>query len=470
MFCQNCGSKILENATFCPNCGSKVDKPQEGTTQQSAPITGTRFTQPTVQPTVQSREVYTQPDTRPIAYGETGFSQQKRRTGWLNFVIVINWIEVVLLGFAAIMAMSPDDELVNDLEATKEDIRMAGFLLLGVAAFGLEIVKTYTLINFEYLIYLKKKQKAVRAFGLFFLLTILSIVASISFAQASIYSTIEEVQVVLERESVIQEQGNPLIDIKNILLDNKQAQLEMLNKRIEELPPDYVTSSIKLSDEVNKLNDDIYKISEEIAQLTIDSYQEKIETTTEMSSKKETFNRFYLLGKPLGMTETEALFVFLTLFAVLLELGIIATAPAPEKRSIKELIGNRITKHMEKTIKVNSIKNTAIKKHTAKVSIDVLQPNINAELSPIKKRGTAQQLLSELYDSSKNPYLKNPAQAAYINNRTVEEYLHIVNRLQKLRPSVGSAPLLSKEGDRFKMNYSFNYIKSTIKKQSKDIK
>ena len=31
MFCQNCGSKILENATFCPNCGSKVEKPQEGT-------------------------------------------------------------------------------------------------------------------------------------------------------------------------------------------------------------------------------------------------------------------------------------------------------------------------------------------------------------------------------------------------------------------------------------------------------
>ncbi len=378
-------------------------------------------------------------------------------------------------------------------------------LMLGFAAFALEAVKIYTLIFAEYVWYAIKQKnpgkrtskeifRVFRPYLLFTALTLLSVVASISFAQASIYSTIEEVQVVLEREAIIQEQGNPLIDIKNKLLDNKQAQLEMLNKRIADLPPDYVTSSIKLSDEVNKLNEDIYNISEEIAEITVASYEEKVTTTDDMSSKKETFNRFYLLGKPLGLTETEALFGFLTLFAILLELGIIATAPAPEKRSIKELIENRLVKHGKKKPIAHKLlpevdpdkypkkvlpkmppvrkikKKVKVKAKGAMVNLDVLPLKVKTEQKHIiKKRGTAEQLFSELYEKG-NPYLKSPAQASYINNRTADEYLHLFAKLAKITPSKGGVPLVTKEGDKFKMNYAFNYIKSAIRQHLKERK
>lgn len=364
-------------------------------------------------------------------------------------------------------------------------------LMLGFAAFSLESVKIYTLIYAEYVWFSMRQKypdkwrfkevfKASKSYILFIALTLLSVVASISFAQASIYSTIEEVQVVLEREAIIQEQGNPLIAIKNRLLDNKQSQLEMLNSRIADLPADYVTSSLKLSAEVNNLNEDIYKISEEIAILEKESFQDKVDTVDTMSEKKATYNRFYLLGEPLGLTETEALFAFLTLFAILLEMGIIATAPAPEKRSIKELIENRIVKKKpknniekirsyykepdKKAVKQPS-KKAAAKPERTVVTVDALPLEVKAE-KIIKKRGTSLELIEELYEKG-NPYFSSPSQASYTSKRTVDEYLHLLNKLAKIRPNKDSAYLITKDSKGYKMNYNFNYIKSALNQKDR---
>ncbi len=368
-------------------------------------------------------------------------------------------------------------------------------LMLGFAAFSLESVKIYSLIYSEYVWFsmrqknsdklrLKEAFKASKSYILFVALTLLSIVASISFAQANIYSTIEEVQVVLERDTAVGE--NPLIAIKNKLLDNKQSQLEMLNQRIADLPADYVTSSLKLSDEVNKLNEDIYKISEEIAIIEMDSFKEKMETTEIMSEKKETYNRFHLLGEPIGLSETETLFAFLTLFAVLLEMGIIATAPAPEKRSIRELIENRIAKQEEKakaTILLNSNKHTKtvlpkdppVRKPKKKAKASIEKASINLEVLPpvlkakkkIKKRGTSEELLDELHDKGSS-YLKSPSQASYTSDRTVDEYLHLLDKLTKMRPNNGSAVLVTKDSKGYRMNYAFKYIKAAMKRMKND--
>ena len=354
-------------------------------------------------------------------------------------------------------------------------------IMLGIAAFSLEIVKVYSLIYSEY-IWFSIKQKSIikfkdifktlRSYTLFTALTLLSIVASISFAQASIYSTIEEVQIVLNKEADVLEKGNPLIDAKNRLLENKQSQLEMLNSRIAELPSDYVTSSLKLSTEVNKLNDDIYKISEEIANLELNTFKEKITTTKNMSEKKATYNRFYLLGKPLGLTETEALFAFLTLFAILLEMGIIATAPAPEKRSIRELLEKKTdiksnTFRKKTTKKVNkSKKQTEVKVKKAPIDLIALEPKVEVtkKIKKVKKRRTSIELLEDLYERG-SIYLKSPSQASYTSGISVESYLRLLDKLAKLKPSKDSTYLLTKDSKGYKMNYSFNYTKSILKER-----
>ena len=393
--------------------------------------------------------------------------------------------------------------------------------MLGFAAFGLESVKIYTLIFAEYAYHSTKMKRRGKKFSsqdwfriskpftLFAFLTLLSVIASISFAQASIYSTIEEVQVVMQKEAEVQEKGNPLIEAKTILLENKQAQLTALNEKIANLPPDYVTSSLKLSAEVNILNEDIYNLSEEIAIIQLNSYEEKVDVSDEMIRKKATFNRFYLLGKPIGLTETQTLFLFLALFAVLLELGIIATAPAPEKRSIRELIGTRIEKKdpVSATIrkkkparKKPTVKKKPIKKEpplplnetvaqnpegaglrseklmavrnknnevdvlaAAEVGVVFNPPSVEA-IEVIRERANPSQLLSELHNKG-SVYLKTAAQAAYTSGRSADEYIHLIERLSKMKPNKTSRSLVSKEGNEYKMNYAFSNINSALNKK-----
>ncbi len=361
-------------------------------------------------------------------------------------------------------------------------------IMLGFAAFALESVKVYSLIHAEYTWFsMRQKSKnklqfkgvfrAGKAYALFAALTLLSIIASISFAQASIYSIMEEVQVVMDNEAEVAARGNPLIEAKQTLLANKQVQLETFNQRIEDLPVLYVTNSLQYSDEVNQLNDDIYDLSEEIALLQIKEFENKVETADEMSEKKETFNRFFLLGEPIGLSETETLFLFLLLFAVLLEMGIIATAPAPEKRSIRELIQGRVVQEIaplspsqeKKITKLHDRlkarpKNVAVKAKKADIRVQAVPPKeVKAEKEEvIQKRGTSQQLLNELYEKG-NSYLMDPAKAAYRSKRSASEYLKLLEKLATLKPRKDSASLLSRDNKGYKMNYSFEYIKSAVK-------
>ncbi len=360
-------------------------------------------------------------------------------------------------------------------------------IMLGFAAFSLESVKIYVLIYAEYVWFSAKNKskkstnftKAIKAYILFSVLTLLSIVASISFAQASINSSIQQVQQVIQREESLSEKENPELIFKTQLLENKQAQLQSLNKKIESLPADYVTLSLKLSNEVNSLNQDIYDISGEIAQIKSDNYAQSKRALETLGNKKEAYSRFKLLGDSIGLSEQKTLFIFLTLFAVLIELGIISTAPAPDKRSIKDLLQDRLYQQKIEPQKIKKRKtpvkskkaitaapkqksSSTVKK--ANITVDAIVPKIAVIKNQVKKRGTAAELLEELVISGE-VYFKPAAQTAYTSKRTVDEYLHLLERLSKIKPGVNSKPLVSKDSKGYKMNYSLKYIKSMLKEK-----
>ncbi|MCE7736156.1 MAG: hypothetical protein GPJ54_14840 [Candidatus Heimdallarchaeota archaeon] len=87
MFCGACGEDLLPNSKFCANCGSAADV-------ISNPVTSAN---------VETRE--TSSYQRPSTPAKMPLDQYKERTGWLSFVIVMNYIGLVLLIILGIMSI-----------------------------------------------------------------------------------------------------------------------------------------------------------------------------------------------------------------------------------------------------------------------------------------------------------------------------------------------------------------------------
>jgi len=131
MYCENCGTKIAEDVSFCPNCGAKsgsqpAQAPPQGVPPTGTPIgTGTGYRQPATP----QGGAYAQPQgyQQPHGYqGEHGF---KRKTGWLTFVIVINWITVGFLGLGVLGLLAFSGEFSNE-EGVGEIIGIVVVILL----------------------------------------------------------------------------------------------------------------------------------------------------------------------------------------------------------------------------------------------------------------------------------------------------------------------------------------------------
>jgi hypothetical protein len=134
MFCENCGTKISDNVSFCPNCGSKTNDQPAKAVQQSVPGTGTSTGTSYRQPTTQQGGHYAQPQPQAPMY--SGGQVFKKRTGWLTFVIVVNWISVGFIGLGIILFLFLYSEFEEEFAAEGMDISGA----LGITVFILLIV------------------------------------------------------------------------------------------------------------------------------------------------------------------------------------------------------------------------------------------------------------------------------------------------------------------------------------------
>ncbi|OLS25226.1 MAG: hypothetical protein HeimC2_19020 [Candidatus Heimdallarchaeota archaeon LC_2] len=88
-FCTVCGTKNEDNTDYCGNCGAKI---QEISQEQPAK----NYQQSDkYQNTPNYQELYQSPPSYPQGYME---NQLPPRTGWLTFVLVIDWIGIILVG------------------------------------------------------------------------------------------------------------------------------------------------------------------------------------------------------------------------------------------------------------------------------------------------------------------------------------------------------------------------------------
>lgn len=84
-FCSGCGTKNAIDSAYCGNCGSYIQpEPQQQTYDAYQP----------------SPQEY---QRKPRSYQQTHSQGQLPQTGWLTFVIVVNWIIIILGGIAGVI-------------------------------------------------------------------------------------------------------------------------------------------------------------------------------------------------------------------------------------------------------------------------------------------------------------------------------------------------------------------------------
>ncbi|MHA1911306.1 MAG: zinc-ribbon domain-containing protein [Candidatus Kariarchaeaceae archaeon] len=146
MFCENCGTKIGDDVSFCPNCGSEVEAFKEKASQQTVPGIGTSVGTSHRQPTSQVGGYYAQPSQEQAF---DGGSQFKIKTGWLKYVLVMNWITVGIVGIAILLVMSTSSANLEELGGEGASEMRSGILIFLFIIIALIIWLNIKLANFS---------------------------------------------------------------------------------------------------------------------------------------------------------------------------------------------------------------------------------------------------------------------------------------------------------------------------------
>lgn len=96
-FCTTCGAQNEESSLFCANCGSKMKGSGQQSADKSPPPQSNENSYVDKSQIVQSQGYFDQQQ----GYNQHGYQPDQMgirqpKTGWLTFVIAINWIIVVL--------------------------------------------------------------------------------------------------------------------------------------------------------------------------------------------------------------------------------------------------------------------------------------------------------------------------------------------------------------------------------------
>ncbi len=134
-FCYNCGATLELDDRFCGECGSTID--QSTSYQYSKPITPSYDRSPSISPSPS----YSYPPTTP--YRAPGLPY-KRRTGWLTFVLAINWIVIVLMGLGGYLFYL----IVDAFSPENGDVGLSFLLIISVIV-GLLIWVTMSLSKYS---------------------------------------------------------------------------------------------------------------------------------------------------------------------------------------------------------------------------------------------------------------------------------------------------------------------------------
>ncbi len=128
-FCTTCGSENKGTPSFCGNCGASMEM-KESQSDHMAQTPPPYQEQPQYQQTQQYA-----PQT--YGYDPNAMVGRPPRTGWLTFVIVVNWIGVGFILLVAILLRVLAEDFASELEVERSalsTISIIFFILGGLLA------------------------------------------------------------------------------------------------------------------------------------------------------------------------------------------------------------------------------------------------------------------------------------------------------------------------------------------------
>jgi hypothetical protein len=134
MFCDDCGAQISEQVDICPTCGFEVSKHREKETSPKSVLKpGIVYAKTSPYSTGQYGQLKS-----PTSKNGTSSNYSRRKTGWLNYVLIMNWFRIIGMVILAFVCFSADtEEKLDGAIITIEAFQTTGFILLLMAVLTL---------------------------------------------------------------------------------------------------------------------------------------------------------------------------------------------------------------------------------------------------------------------------------------------------------------------------------------------
>jgi hypothetical protein len=370
--------------------------------------------------------------------------------------------------------------------------------LLVAVGLSLEGVKVFALLRLEY--FLSEGVKLFRSEGsarlrqsiaIYIALAFLSLTASFGFTLVTVDQQVQVSKVDFETST---EDIDFQIENLEESLGFLTPQIEAMQNQMADLPSDYVTAAQRLNTTITALQEERVSLISEITLLKT----ERSRVIREVNASKETnvYGMFFLLGQPIGLTETMVMYILLAIASILIEAGMVFTSPTipiaeehlhevakkpaltvdgrPRKKPGPKPGFKRPPKEEPKKekvvqdlplVKIEPPKEEPVDVIVTPVPIKATVPKVTVKAEQ-KKRSVARKIpASALLEVKAKNELKAPSEIAYAHEGvSVDQVLDLFNKLSTTKGGNGKTIIEQKDGKWF-MNYTKEYIAKLLEKR-----
>jgi len=229
--------------------------------------------------------------------------------------------------------------------------------LLVIVAATLELYKVFSVVRGNTLSRLKLKRAAYRAYIMYVVLALVSIMASYGFTLTVTNRSIQvanssTINLQIENSKAIQAQYEASIKITEESIATNQA-------RLKALPDDFVTAARTLNDTITKQSASLADLQATLAAEKASEVALQIQSLEALASSTTTTSMFKLMAEGFKflfpkITETSLMLALLLLISVLIEIGIISTSPAIpiDRRHLKHFLDEETAARAEELLAI----------------------------------------------------------------------------------------------------------------------
>lgn len=221
-----------------------------------------------------------------------------------------------------------------------------------------ELFKVFSIVRGNTLWRLKLKKQAIRSWGMYAILALMSVLASYGFTLTVINRSIQVNSISttqLQIDSNLTAQKNyedSIATLETSILTNQT--------RLASLPVDYVTAAKTLNETISKLQLSITDLQAKLEALRAEEVSLKTQALEIARVETTTSSMFKLIAEGLkwvlpNISETSLMLGLLLLISVLVEIGIISTSPAIpiEQKHLKHFLSEMSSQKTEELVKAS---------------------------------------------------------------------------------------------------------------------